>query len=78
MEKRKVVEEVPGLNVDRNKKYCDIGEWPRFLRYFHSQYLPVYLASSVVDGIRKSGEINKECADCREYKGSSNIPPEFW
>jgi hypothetical protein len=77
-ERRISVEEISGLNVNRNELYCDIGEWPRFLWYFRTEYLPVYLATSTINAVRKSGEINKECADCREYKGSSNMKPEFW
>lgn len=78
VERRINIEEVPGLKIDRYKRYCYIGEWPQFLYYFPANYLPVYLASGMVDGKRKAGRINKECADCREYKGSSNVEPDFW
>ena len=64
--------------IEKDPGYCAPGDYPRFLYYFHLEYLPVYLATAKVDGKRKTGEVNKYCVDCREYKGSSHIKPEFW
>ena len=77
-ESRIFVENVPELKIEKDPGYCAPGDYPRFLYYFHLEYLPVYLATAKVDGKRKTGEVNKYCVDCREYKGSSHIKPEFW
>ena len=77
-EKRIFVKNVPDLKFHKDPLYCAPGAWPRFLRYFRADYLPVYLTKGYVDGSTKSGEVNKECVDCRAYKGSPHIMPEFW
>ena len=30
------------------------------------------------DGTSVYAEVNKHCVDCRDYKGSSAIKPDFW
>lgn len=77
-ERRIFVENVPDLRFSKDPYYCAPGAYPQFLYYFSLQYLPVYLASGIVDGERKTGQVNKYCVDCREYKGSSHIKPDFW
>ncbi len=77
-EKRVFIADVPGLKLQKNPSYCAVGEFPKFLNRFRLDYLPVYLAFEVVDGYKRSGEVHKYCVDCREYKGSSNMKPEFW
>ncbi len=77
-EKRIFVDNVPDLDKHIDPKYCMPGQMPRFISRFPVNYLPVYIATGYVDGYRKTGEIHKKCADCREYRGSSHIRPEFW
>jgi hypothetical protein len=40
--------------------------------------LPLYFARGWMDGEPSFGLINKHCVDCREYKNSTHIMPEFW
>jgi len=77
-EKRIFIAEVPGLKTQKDPSYCAVGDYPRFLSRFHLDYLPVYLGLEVVEGYERYGEVNKYCVDCREYKGSSHLKPEFW
>lgn len=77
-EKRIFIEDVPDLKTQKDPSYCAPGEYPKFLYYFRPDYLPVYLALVVEDGTLTFGEVHKFCVDCREYKGSSNLEPEFW
>lgn len=77
-EKRVCIENVPGLKMQNNPTYCMPGEYPKYLNYFRPEYLPVYIGLAWVDGSRSYGEVHKYCVDCREYKGSSNVIPDFW
>ena len=77
-EKRIIIEDVPGLKTQEDPSYCAVGDYPRFLNRFLLDYLPVYLAFEVVEGYKRSGEVHKYCVDCREYKGSSHLKPDFW
>jgi len=72
------IEDVPGLKTCDDPSYCEPGEYPKFLNRFRIDYLPVYLGSKMVDGYKVWGEVHKYCVDCREYKGSSNVKPDFW
>lgn len=40
--------------------------------------LPIYYARAWRDGISVRAEVNKHCVDCRAYKNSTHIPPDFW
>jgi hypothetical protein len=77
-EKRIFVDSVPGLDIVMDPKFCLPGQYPRFLSRFPDRSLPVYIATGTWKGYRKVGEIYKECADCREYRGSSHFKPVFW
>jgi hypothetical protein len=77
-EKRIFVEKIPDMEIYISPTYCDPQDYPPFLFFFPDQYLPVYLSTAYVDGFTRTGEVNKECVDCRAYKGSSHIPPDFW
>jgi hypothetical protein len=77
-ERRVFIEDVPGLKTQKDLNYCMPGEYPKFLSRFHVEYLPVYLAIAWVDGSRSYGEVHKYCVDCRDYKGSSHIKPDYW
>ena len=77
-DKRVFIEDVPGLKIQKNPSYCAVGEYPKFLNRFPLDYLPVYLALEVVEGFSRYGEVHKFCVDCRDYKGSSHLKPDFW
>ena len=77
-ESRIFVEDVPGLRIEKDPNYCLPGPFPKFLTRFHDAYLPVYLSTAFVDGERQTGEVRKYCVDCRDYKGSTHIKPDFW
>ena len=40
--------------------------------------LPKYYARAWRDGVSTRAEVNKHCVDCRAYKNSTHIPPDFW
>ena len=40
--------------------------------------LPKYYARAWKDGESSFAEVNKHCVDCRAYKNSSHIKPDFW
>jgi hypothetical protein len=40
--------------------------------------LPKYFARAWRDGIPSYAEVNKHCVDCRDYKNSTHIKPDFW
>lgn len=40
--------------------------------------LPIYYARAFWDGESVYAEINKHCVDCREYKNSTHLKPEYW
>jgi len=72
--KRVFVSDVPDLNIIDDPYFCVPGQLPYSFYRLTSAFLPYYLAT-LND---KYGSIDKKCADCREYKNSSHIPPEFW
>jgi hypothetical protein len=40
--------------------------------------LPIYYARAWRDGVSSRAEVNKQCVDCRAYKNSTHIVPDFW
>lgn len=40
--------------------------------------LPKYYAQAWMDGESSFAEVNKHCVDCRAYKNSTHIMPDFW
>ena len=77
-EARTFVEDVPGLKIIKDPYYCAPGAPPAFLNFMPDQYLPVYTAAGLYDGRWTFGEVHKYCVDCRDYKGSTHIKPDFW
>jgi hypothetical protein len=81
-EKRIFVDHIPGVNLILDPAYCFPADlpvgWPMLVSYYAKSYLPVYLslASSLL-GV-KYGPVNDFCVDCRKYKGSTPIKPDFW
>jgi len=77
-EKRIFIDQVPGLEVNMNPDICAPGIFPMFLHRYPQDQLPLYIATATINGTTESGEVEHECVDCREYKNSSNIKPDFW
>ena len=40
--------------------------------------LPIYYGRIWSEGVSLRSEVNHHCVDCREYKNSTHIPPDFW
>lgn len=40
--------------------------------------LPMYFARGWMDGEPSFGQVNKHCVDCRDYKNSTHIKPDYW
>ena len=72
------VEDVPELATRMDSYFCVPGGVPKSFRRLTNAMLPYYLATLTVDGLNNYGGVSKECIDCREYKRSSHILPEFW
>jgi hypothetical protein len=78
-EKRIFVEDVPGLDLFWDPFYCaPLSPPPMFLWNYPSENLPLYVASGTILGRYEVGEVRDECIDCRLYKGSTNVKPDFW
>ena len=39
---------------------------------------PVYFARAMLDGASSFAKVNKHCVDCRAYRHSTHIKPDFW
>jgi hypothetical protein len=75
-ETRAVAAEIPGFNHSPNPYYClPVSRGPGSNR---PTTFPAYFARATYDGTTVYAEVNKHCVDCREYKGSSAIKPDFW
>ena len=75
-EARAFAEDIPGLDNTPNPYYClpvDRGPGSGSPTYF-----PSYFARATYDGATVYAVVNKHCVDCREYKGSSAIKPDYW
>ncbi len=75
-EARAFAEEIPGLDNSPYIYYCmPVDGGPGSNR--PTNY-PAYFARATYDGTTVYAEVNKHCVDCREYKGSSDVKPDFW
>lgn len=72
--KRVFVSNVPDMNIIEDPYFCVPGSLPYSFYRLSWEFLPYHLAT--LNG--KYGSVDKKCLDCREYKNSSHIPPEFW
>ena len=75
-EARAFAVEIPGLDRSLNAYYClpvDKGPGSGTPTSF-----PAYFARATYDGATVYAVVNKHCVDCREYKGSSEVKPDFW
>jgi len=77
-EKRISVSEVPEMSIILDPTFCVPGPLPYSFARLSNAFLPYYLATLSINGEDVYGSVQKHCTDCREYKNSSNIPPEFW
>lgn len=81
-ERRIFVEDIPGMMQRDDPEYCFPGELPAKFNYLVKNYppekSPMYLSLSNDGKVDVFGVVEKQCIDCREYKGSSHIKPEFW
>ena len=77
-EKRVFVDRIPEMHLKPDPEYCYPGDFPPGLFYFPSSYLPVYLSRVYKEESEILGEVNKYCVDCRAYKGSSHVKPDYW
>ncbi len=77
-ERRIMVEEVPGLTLREDPFFCEPGALPFSFGRLSPAFLPYFMASKTVNGSVVMGGVPRECIDCREYKGSTHIKPEYW
>lgn len=75
-EARAFAVDIPGLDLSLNRYYClpvDSGPGSGSPTTF-----PSYFARASYDGESVYAAVNKHCVDCREYKGSTEVKPDFW
>jgi hypothetical protein len=67
----------PGIDLSLYEWYCfPVPRGP--LGPVSRSDLPKYFARAWRDGEPSYAEVNKHCVDCREYKNSTHIKPDFW
>lgn len=75
-ETRASAEEIQGFNHIPYPYYClPVVQGPGSNQ--PSSY-PAYFARATYDGTSVYSDVKKHCVDCREYKGSTAIKPDFW
>lgn len=66
-----------GLDLSPYEWYCfPVPKGP--LGILSPEDLPIYFASGWMDGQSSFAQVNKHCVDCRAYKNSTHIMPDFW
>ncbi len=77
VERRAFAEKPEGLDLSLYPWYCyPTRRGPR--GPVTREDLPIYYAWGWWDGVAIRAEVNHHCVDCREYKNSTHIPPDFW
>jgi hypothetical protein len=77
VEKRGFAEKPGGLDLSMYEWYCfPVSRGPA--GYITKEDLPKYYARAWKDGESFFAEVNRHCVDCREYRHSTHIKPEFW
>ena len=75
--KRAFAENPEGLDRSAYIWYCfPVSRGPG--GFLTKEDLPMYYARAWMDGVSSYAEVNKHCVDCRAYKNSSHIMPDFW
>lgn len=81
-EKRIFLDSIPGMKLQEDPEYCFPAELPARFYYIVMHYPPtqppIYLSMAYNGKDEVFGVVEKQCIDCREYKGSSHIKPAFW
>lgn len=76
-ERRAFAEKPEGLDLSLYEWYCfPVSGGPA--GWVTMEDLPKYYARAWRDGEASYAEVNKHCVDCREYKNSTHITPDFW
>ena len=76
-EQRAFAEKPEGLDLSLLPQYCHPSiRGPR--GPVTREDLPIYYARVWSEGVSLRSEVNHHCVDCREYKNSSHIMPDFW
>lgn len=74
---RGIAENIQGLDHSKYKYYClPIDKGPG--SGAPAGVIPAYFARAFYDGKSVFAEVTKHCVDCRAYKGSTHIKPEYW
>ena len=78
VEQRRAFAEKPeGLNLSLYEWYCfPVVKGPA--GWTTRADLPKYYARAWRDGVSSYAEVNKHCVDCRAYKNSTHIKPDYW
>ncbi len=77
VERRAFAEKPEGLDLSLYEWYCfPVPKGP--MGPVSRDDLPKYFARAWMDGEPSYGEVNKHCVDCRDYKNSTHIMPDFW
>jgi hypothetical protein len=77
VERRAFAEKPEGLDLSLYEWYCfPVVRGPP--GWVTREDLPIYYARAWRDGVSTRAEVNKHCVDCRAYKNSIHIPPDFW
>lgn len=76
-EKRAYAVKPEGLDLSFYEWYCfPVSRGPG--GYLMKEDLPLYFARAWMDGESSYAQVNKHCVDCRAYKNSTHIIPDFW
>jgi hypothetical protein len=76
-ERRAFAEKPEGLDLSLYPWYCfPVARGPA--GWVTRDDLPKYYAVAWRDGVFVRAEVNMHCVDCRAYKNSTDIPPDFW
>ena len=77
VERRAFAEKPEGLDLSLYEWYCfPLPKGPA--GWVTRADLPIYYARAWKDGSSTYAKVNKHCVDCRAYKNSTHIPPDFW
>ena len=81
-EKRILVDRITDLKIVDDPGLCFPeglpAKWDMLVAYYSKSLLPIYLSYAKIGAIEAFGPVNKFCVDCRDYKGSTHVKPDFW
>jgi hypothetical protein len=77
VEKRAFAVRPEGLDLSLYEWYCfPVDRGPS--GFLAKEDLPLYYARAWKDGESSFAQVNKHCVDCRDYRHSTHIMPDFW